>query len=437
MFNKIAERDSSMTKRFRLGLFFAVSFLGAMLGSAPSEAVWRGVTSGTSNDLTAVHFVDANTGWAVGASGTILKTTDGGVTWTAQTSGVSTNIQDVKFSGASSSTGIAVGSSGLILRTTDAVTWQSMNNAGDTNSLFGLSWSVSTGVVWAVGQSGTVRKSIDSGSGWSDANPNGDIPAAQNLRSIFFVNSTTGIVVGDGGTLYRTVNGGNSWVNISTGATQNLKDVFFVDSSTGFIVGDSGITRKTTDAGITWTAHGSTSTNFTSLHYVSATTGWVVGQNGIIIKSTDSGLTYQQETSTFSSNLADIYFPNTTLGIAVGASGTILRNNFSSAASTGTFTATEVQGSLMPINNLFDPSLGESTTLRYYFKKDGQVTLRIYTMQGRLIKTLLNEVKAAGIYEDVFWDGKNGDGETVAAGIYLVHMEAPNFSFSQKIAVVR
>ena len=82
-------------------------------------------------------------------------------------------------------------------------------------------------------------------------------------------------------------------------------------------------------------------------------------------------------------------------------------------------------------------SLGQSTTIQYYFKQDGKVTIRIFTMQGRLIKTLLDDFRTANVYTDVNWDGKNEDGETVASGIYLVHIEAPKFSYSQKIAVVR
>jgi hypothetical protein len=42
------------------------------------------------NPLIAVSFVDANTGTAVGEYGTILRTTDGGATWTLQTSGTTT-----------------------------------------------------------------------------------------------------------------------------------------------------------------------------------------------------------------------------------------------------------------------------------------------------------------------------------------------------------
>src|SRR3954467_6567203 len=44
-------------------------------------------SSGTLNSLAAVSVTDANTGTAVGSSGTILRTTDGGTTWNVQSSG--------------------------------------------------------------------------------------------------------------------------------------------------------------------------------------------------------------------------------------------------------------------------------------------------------------------------------------------------------------
>jgi photosystem II stability/assembly factor-like uncharacterized protein len=50
----------------------------------------------TANDLYAVSYVDANTGWAVG-SATILKTTDGGVSWFFQTS-VTSYLNGIYFS---------------------------------------------------------------------------------------------------------------------------------------------------------------------------------------------------------------------------------------------------------------------------------------------------------------------------------------------------
>src|SRR5207249_7061142 len=60
----------------------------------------------------------ADIGFAVGGAGRILRTNDSGVTWNEQTSGTSANLNDVSFA-SDGLTGIAVGESGIILRTTN------------------------------------------------------------------------------------------------------------------------------------------------------------------------------------------------------------------------------------------------------------------------------------------------------------------------------
>ncbi len=68
------------------------------------------------NPLNRVSFVDANTGTAVGDFGTILRTTDGGATWTPQTSGTTNSLRGLSFVNAN--TGTVVSNYGTILRTT-------------------------------------------------------------------------------------------------------------------------------------------------------------------------------------------------------------------------------------------------------------------------------------------------------------------------------
>jgi len=67
--------------------------------------------------LLSVHFTDANTGYAVGDAGTILKTIDGGATWISQTSGTTLPLNSIYFPDAD--TGFAVGNDGTILKTTN------------------------------------------------------------------------------------------------------------------------------------------------------------------------------------------------------------------------------------------------------------------------------------------------------------------------------
>ena len=72
--------------------------------------------SGTTSGLQGVSFVDTKTGTAVGYQGTILRTVDGGDTWTGQFSGTNTLLNAVHF--VNVDTGTAVGFGGIILRTT-------------------------------------------------------------------------------------------------------------------------------------------------------------------------------------------------------------------------------------------------------------------------------------------------------------------------------
>jgi photosystem II stability/assembly factor-like uncharacterized protein len=93
---------------------WAVGASGLILKTTDGGSTWASQTSGTTTNLRSVHFVDASQGWAVGASGLILRSTDGGASWTPETSGVSTELRRVFFVNAN--TGYAVGLNGTILK---------------------------------------------------------------------------------------------------------------------------------------------------------------------------------------------------------------------------------------------------------------------------------------------------------------------------------
>src|SRR5687768_4774386 len=67
--------------------WLVVSFV--LLASDALAQSWTPQSSGTTNDLRGLHFVDATHGWAVGLNGTILHTTDGGENWSPQNPGTS------------------------------------------------------------------------------------------------------------------------------------------------------------------------------------------------------------------------------------------------------------------------------------------------------------------------------------------------------------
>ena len=87
-----------------------------------TEQRWQEVTTSAPNALWDVDFVNNNIGWVVGDVGTILYTSNGGASWTAQISRTTQDLIGIHFF--TESNGIAVGPSGTVLETTDGgVTW--------------------------------------------------------------------------------------------------------------------------------------------------------------------------------------------------------------------------------------------------------------------------------------------------------------------------
>ena len=76
---------------------WAVGGSGTILKTTNGGTIWTSQLSNTSNWLMSVHFNDQNTGWTVGDYGTILKTTDGGENWISKTSGTNSELWSVYF----------------------------------------------------------------------------------------------------------------------------------------------------------------------------------------------------------------------------------------------------------------------------------------------------------------------------------------------------
>ena len=153
---------------------------GSILWTADGGAQWRGIatnpdtrsrtiasttnaertaaTSQTSTQptrprLNAVSFVDNKRGWAVGASGTVVSTVDGGRTWRNQNSNTDVDLLDVKFTNANE--GWAVGAEGTIIHTTDGGRIWQPEPSGVTHTLERVCF-VNSQAGWAVGFGGTI-----------------------------------------------------------------------------------------------------------------------------------------------------------------------------------------------------------------------------------------------------------------------------------------
>jgi len=152
---------------------------------------------------------------------------------------------------------------------------------------------------------------------------------SNSLKSLSFVNSTTGWVAGSNGIVLQTTNAGTTWSNQTTNISSNINGVFFFNTSTGWFVGDGGIIKTTTDGGNTWTSQNSTtSVNLQAVQFIDANVGWVVGGNtgpgqATILKTTNGGSTWSAQNLSYG-QLVSLSMVGSSIGWAVG-NGVILK----------------------------------------------------------------------------------------------------------------
>ncbi len=97
------------------------------------------------------------------------------------------------------------------------------------------------------------------------------------------------------------------------------------------------------------------------------------------------------------------------------------------------------EGTIPLIYSLKHPSPNpfvNNTTIAYSIAKPGNVSLNIYDISGRFIKTLVDEKKDAGVYS-VRWNGSDDDKRQVAIGVYFIRLTSGDFTSVKKVILVR
>ncbi|MBL7128896.1 MAG: T9SS type A sorting domain-containing protein [Ignavibacteria bacterium] len=411
-------------KRLLIALF--LSFIPLFINQSNAQTGWSNQYSGTYNDLWCVTFLNEYVGYAVGESGTIIKTINGGINWVPQLSGTNDTLFCVNF--INENTGTVVGKNGAIIRTTDG----------------GNNWFPQ-----------------------SSCTPN-------TLKSVHFINANTGILVGYGGKTMKTTNGGVNWYCYCTGIGENLWSVFLLNANTGWTVGFSGTVLKTTNGGINW-FHQSVNNNTAELLYVrflNANTGiitvgipgevdiyttsdggntWIprdfwsphsqrsvdfidsdiwmmVGDEGDVFRTTDGGLTWNFLPTGIMNWLFSTSFINANTGWAVGTGGIILKTT--SGAVNINPIGTEIPKRFELYQNYPNP-FNPETNIKFDIPKVSNVKIIIYDNLGRMIMKLIDKNLSAGSYE-VNWIAKN-----FTSGLYFYKIEAGDYINVKKMMLIK
>jgi photosystem II stability/assembly factor-like uncharacterized protein len=147
----------------------------------------------------------------------------------------------------------------------------------------------------------------------------------EQLNQVYFINSDTGWVTGNTGYIFRTTDGGSTWLYSLSGTSANLSEIFFTDALEGFVIGNNGTILKTTDGGIGWALKNSTTTeNLNSIWFSDQKKGTICGNNGIILRTLNAGETWVSQISGTAISLKGVCFKDDSTGFISG-NGIILK----------------------------------------------------------------------------------------------------------------
>jgi photosystem II stability/assembly factor-like uncharacterized protein len=235
-------RRSRFSRLTAASLIAALAFASVAKGKAPDTI---------RDNLYAVSFATPKLGWACGAFGSIVHTSDGGKTWSQQSSTVREALYSVDFP--NDRLGWAVGRSGVIVHTSSGgATWRGQT-APSAKHLFSVDFVDET-FGMAVGDWGVILVTEDGGQTWVDRS----LPEDLILNAVSVVSRETALIAGEIGAIFRTDDGGRTWNRLESGIDKTLFGVRCVDAQRCWAVGIDALILRTADGGTGWELlHGS------------------------------------------------------------------------------------------------------------------------------------------------------------------------------------
>lgn len=351
-----------------------------------------------------VDFADNLHGMAVGSYYSIIKTNDGGVTWTDISPGAEYHyftFTDVSYSDVSSCfiAGSYWGDPFLLHSADGGSSWDTAFHTSEWEFSRIQFVDENTGFLSGA-DSNYFFKSTDGGENWEQVTVDPEIEGL-SLGFSYFIDENTGFAGGfnddDGYKLYKTTDQGWTWMRINANVLHYVESsgqVEFVNDSTGYIVGDIGYDTSCNilvsyDLGETWKMDTlAFLRDFNGVHFVDEQEGVIVGENSIIFKTITGGLVNIPE--------PQIYLPR-------GSVWYCYPNPFTNQANISS--TEEIKGNIL---------------------------IRIYDLTGRAVRNLSANYAPAN--ESFFtWDGRDDNGNYVSPGIYTVCVDHGSSREAMKI----
>ncbi|MBE0417442.1 MAG: hypothetical protein IBX63_06740, partial [Coriobacteriia bacterium] len=308
----------------------AVGASGTILRSTNDGASWTSVGPGGTNNFTGVSFRNASNGLAVSSTGTVFYTSNGGASWSLSSPNLdgdpySGTVHDVAFvESGGQSTAFASGRLGqIVTNTASATIWQRMTTDG------GGEW---VPPIWDRFYTNPSLDNAQEGAG--------------DFYALDFPSGTRGYAVGHdrykesskpapynkaliyiySGSPTPTWSTDDSAKRLADG-TGPLYAVSFATEARGVAVGTDGKVFRTIDSGNVWTQSSAGSTDLLGAAMTTQNNGWVVGKGGVAGRTTNGGGAWSMQTIAAGIELRDVATRGggSNTAVAVGTSGRIMR----------------------------------------------------------------------------------------------------------------
>ncbi len=314
-------------------LGWAVGPENALLNTLDGGQSWATVSLENLPSFTAASFADGSYGWVTGGGGLLWTTRDGGRNWGQQETGVKKDLLAVC---AVSRSLCFVSGDNVIVKTDDGgATWRrvfqvvpsqaELDKPKDQRAPLPVVSALSFFDArrgWAGGSDGGILYSSNEGESWARV---GTVTPA-GVNALWFTTPSRGLAACADGQVYATENAGRTWIpRAASGGGEPLRAIFLADADAGWVVGDGGAILRTMDGGATWKEiRLGGAVSIRRVWFTDRQRGWIVGERGLLMKSWDGGETWVPEKAPVAADFLGMCFASPDAGWIVGDRGVIL-----------------------------------------------------------------------------------------------------------------
>ena len=307
---------------------YMTSSSGVVQKTADGGNTWAPIGTYTDGSVTRIYFTDEKNGYILsGFNGsTLYKTIDGGQKWTAEP-GASGTLLGLAYSKVSNKYCIVGHGTGLgstaeqsrtILLKDGAGPWTTRSIMGEGDYYRVHFFDNKVGYVFGSAN----LKTNDGGINWEKMNVISD--SYNSVRSSFFIDKNIGFY-GDLYNLYKTVDGGATWVKRTPAEYSNAYKIYFINDKVGFVTNHTYI-FKTTDGGDSWSkmALNEGGAGVWDLQFLDGQNGFALTY-GKLYKTTDQGKSWSGSVVPGEPFMRTLYFFDSQTGLIGANDGKLFR----------------------------------------------------------------------------------------------------------------